>query len=491
MKKYLEEKLKNAKDWIVNEKWFLMLLSFMSVMLFVSMFTKYALIAVFLVMIVCGVLFNFEKSLSLFLFCYAFEAIFYFYVIKDDDYIFLFTLFYSILFTVCFVKYFISILKKQRKINLKTLIPLLIFIVYILIPINKIKFDDLIKYVIAFGFIYLLLELKDEVNVNNIIIIICVSLILSCVFSLFIRYSNRMIDIMGGYFNYGIKKRQGVFSNPNWLAVYSSLVIACLIYKLIFEDFIFIIPLCVIIPYTYGTLSRDYILCFMITLLFCVVLLCFKRKKINLIRFSASIFLILTVVFSQLEITKIYVKRLDSFYREACSLIGIERNDETKPTETPSVNKNENQGTIKPPLNGNIDNVWIDGNPIDAGRAEIWQRYLKDFRSSPKKIIFGAGASAEILGISPHNTFINLIWQFGVIGIILLSIIFYVIGREIIKSKSIFSLLIIGLVCLISLFESNVFNYVAIMMLSLIILTSKRKDMEKRYEKDFNNNSSV
>ena len=44
MKQYFIDKLDMIKEWLKKEKWFLILLSVMTVSLFVSMFTEYGLI---------------------------------------------------------------------------------------------------------------------------------------------------------------------------------------------------------------------------------------------------------------------------------------------------------------------------------------------------------------------------------------------------------------------------------------------------------------
>ena len=88
MKQYFIDKFAMIKEWLKKEKWFLILLSVMTVSLFVSMFTEFGLIAVFAVMIAGAILFNFEKGLCIFLFSYAFEGVFYILKkIKEINYI--------------------------------------------------------------------------------------------------------------------------------------------------------------------------------------------------------------------------------------------------------------------------------------------------------------------------------------------------------------------------------------------------------------------
>ena len=131
--------------------------------------------------------------------------------------------------------------------------------------------------------------------------------------------------------------------------------------------------------------------------------------------------------------------------------------------------------------------VWEDGTPIDPGRIGLWKRYLNDFIESPKKIIFGAGVSALALGTPPHNTFINLIWQFGIIGIAILSVIFWTIFNNLFNKKSINFILVLSLTLFISFIESNVFNYVALTMIVFILISSK----EIIHEGDGENGKSI
>ena len=129
MKQYFIDKFAMIKEWLKKEKWFLILLSVMTISLFVSMFTEYALIACLLATIVSGIFFNVEKNLSVFLFCYSFESILI--VISGNEKNNLFTSMYAFLVAICFLKYLIKVFKKEKKINLNYIIPLLVFLIYI------------------------------------------------------------------------------------------------------------------------------------------------------------------------------------------------------------------------------------------------------------------------------------------------------------------------------------------------------------------------
>lgn len=55
---------------------------------------------------------------------------------------------------------------------------------------------------------------------------------------------------------------------------------------------------------------------------------------------------------------------------------------------------------------------------LTTGRTDIWKEYLRGFIEYPTILIFGEGYSAVNLGHkSPHNTLIQLVYQFGLIGL--------------------------------------------------------------------------
>ena len=62
------------------------------------------------------------------------------------------------------------------------------------------------------------------------------------------------------------------------------------------------------------------------------------------------------------------------------------------------------------------------GNSIDSittGRAHIWMSYINDWVSSYKKILFGVGmANKKLLSLNKmhHQTYIEILYQFGIVG---------------------------------------------------------------------------
>lgn len=71
---------------------------------------------------------------------------------------------------------------------------------------------------------------------------------------------------------------------------------------------------------------------------------------------------------------------------------------------------------------------------ITTGRTAIWLRYLRELFSEPIHLIFGYGIGAEPLRKVAHNTLIDLLFYYGIVGSVLfLYPLFLIIGR---KNKS-------------------------------------------------------
>lgn len=75
-------------------------------------------------------------------------------------------------------------------------------------------------------------------------------------------------------------------------------------------------------------------------------------------------------------------------------------------------------------------------NSFTTGRWNIWKAYLEDWISSLKKFFIGAGVYYESVynGYSAHGFYVELLYQFGIIGAILLASVF---GYCILSGRSI------------------------------------------------------
>lgn len=483
MKQELKNKLKSVGDWIKKERYFLILLAVMTVSMFIAMYTKYALIACFALTVVCAIFFDFEKSLALFMFCQFFRSIFYEKVLWIS--VSFLYLFFLIIFGICAIKYFIKVLKKECKFNWKVLIPMLVFLVYIVLPINAIKIKRLPMYLVSFAAIYLLLEFHEKLNYNNIIIYAIIGVAISIIFSLFAINIPRMRGFMPLCYNYGVRKTQGMFGNPNTFVTFMDLLIPLVLYKFIFKDWMWGFSLLILLPYSWNVLSRDFIINLAVVYSLILIFILIKRKKKHFIKFGISIVLLLVVCGTQLNATKVYIMRFGEMFGKEYSFT-IEQDKQKDEHKWNSENKSENSssgesaeiengvdnGSAKENTANDDSGLWIDGTPLDPGREGIWKRYLKEITSSPKKLIFGSGVSAELLGVLTHNTFIEILWRFGIVGSVLLCGVFYLLAKKLIKNWNLLILLELVVVILVNMVETRLFGELGTMMIVMLMASA-------------------
>ena len=73
-------------------------------------------------------------------------------------------------------------------------------------------------------------------------------------------------------------------------------------------------------------------------------------------------------------------------------------------------------------------------NPLDnilTGRFSLWEKYLKYWSSSILTIIFGCGVSHEQpFSLGPHSGYVDIVYKFGLLGIILICLLVYSYLKE-------------------------------------------------------------
>lgn len=70
---------------------------------------------------------------------------------------------------------------------------------------------------------------------------------------------------------------------------------------------------------------------------------------------------------------------------------------------------------------------------ITTGRTEIWVKYFDEIFSSPQKALFGVGLfTSDIQVAGPHNSFIFLLYRFGLVGLVLIAVLVasYIMGGK-------------------------------------------------------------
>ncbi len=123
----------------------------------------------------------------------------------------------------------------------------------------------------------------------------------------------------------------------------------------------------------------------------------------------------------------------------------------------------------------------LDG--VTTGRSELWGQYIKLIFSSPESFFVGSGLT-PIYGLkAAHNTYIEIWYKFGLLGVVFHIVYFYycykqILGKHLKKNASNWLL-----VCLIVLLYFNLSAYSAynfILSIFMLFILIKNKDKKKQ-----------
>jgi len=303
--------------------------------------------------------------------------------------------FYNLLFMMYFsklaVEYVLRVVKKQEKLSWPPIILMSILIAYMGVRVifnpSISGLITLASYSMLFISIFLLSKEK-QIDVERAILLGCVGLLVSCGISLLKPLSPMLVDKAGTYLNGNIEKFQGLFFNPNHLSL--NVIVALsglLLFNLKKKSLpVFYMLFAGLLMVAYATVSRAFVLSFVCLCVVFVASEFIKNKKRACLRIVLLFLITLIVAVSQFGITKTYLSRF-----------GINFGSENEREE----------GQVK-----DDDNIIIKD-----GRYELVKNYWKDYSSSPKTILFGRGINGTLLGgLTSHNSYLHLLWMFGLVG---------------------------------------------------------------------------
>lgn len=449
-----------------------------SLLMIASCFSIYVGIIAIMIVVYVSIFTNFENSLSLLLFLFPFA------IILQD----LYTMLFALVMLIWWIKFIIASVKAKyfKKIYVVYLSLVLLFIIYLVLPIHKsfegvilsqFSLDSFLQCFNFFSIIFLFFIYKNQVKFINLFRIFVVGFLASSVIGLFCLVSPFMNEYLEFLYRGNLLRYAGTFIHPNRLALISILLISCelclyLSKKIKIPEFV--ISFSLIFASGYSTLSRNFLYNFFIAfILFVIATIVKERKnfyKKSLIVLGISIFVGL-IFFNY---SKIYISDLgisDLFFGYGNSI----------------------ENDYEDLLNGG-----------DPGRAGLFKVYFLDYISSALVILFGRGMAQESIlktGLSSHNTYLQTIWKIGIVGVILLCLIVFVLikmytGNKVksfIKSaiKDVLSYVLL-IPPLISIFIENTFPTMelSIIVLVLIICMHIVRDNTNTSEKIQNLNSN-
>lgn len=315
----------------------------------------------------------------------------------------------SILFLVCCLIcigkfYFIRFFKEKQKPKLILLIPILVFIVYCVMPIGTYSLNTLISMLIFISVFVVacIIATKPEViRIHFNLKVLCFAILFATLFGMTYYCSPYLKSFMVVYYVNGNWPRlMALFPYANVLSMFCELILSFLAYYIISKNFTKVDVLLFIAIGGIGllTFSKSFMLVFSVILLILIIcLLCRSFKKTAIITLVvAGVCVAIGLIFPQ--IIKPFIDRF----------IG-------------SINECQNAQDIM--------------NMITTQRFDLWIEYAHYIAQNPLVLFFGRGLGAPVLStLSPHNGYLSSVYKLGIVGLALLGVAVFFIIRQFLKS---------------------------------------------------------
>ena len=279
----------------------------------------------------------------------------------------------------------------KMKIDKKFAICFGVLLIYLLLPFSDYNDKFLVKFVVLIGLVliaYLMSrypkEFRIKINVNILALSLLVSIM--CFATYFI--SDYLKDVTIMIYTDEYIRFQALLGNPNVLAMICEICLAILLYFILtikvswVEVFSFVVFAIVGI----STFSKTFLLLLVLMLLVLIVYLIKKHPFCGLCVVSFLSMIVVLVTIFKSDIVVIYGNRFVD--------IGMDSQD------------------------GSFEGVM---DTITTHRYGLWISYLQYMFQYPITLFFGNGLGTKRLaGDSPHNLYISLLFQLGIVGVILL-----------------------------------------------------------------------
>ena len=302
---------------------------------------------------------------------------------------------------------------------------------------SGLKIGYLIYPILLFLMMFVCID-ADHSEYKNLIQVFTIGFILSAVIGLFKDnipsmakiFESNPLYIQGVEETFGIERYSGLSYDPNFFALLDCVLIAIIVYTNPKFSIVSIAQLVFLITIGFFTFSKSYIL-----MLFIIVIPYIIKEfgRLYKVVFFFSILILCLVIverFTQLEVLTLIKARFDS----------------------------------------------ADGaNDLTTGRLDIWKYYFDHITDSLKILMFGKGFNAPALGKAAHNTYIDYIYRFGLIGTALW-LIYFTMCFKIVKvdkkdnyNGSIFPLIILS----VGIFFLSAFHFQQLWCCIMLCLLSK------------------
>ena len=456
----LKKQLNNLTDSIKKlwaSKIFKIYLVLMAASIFALFFEAAAVVLCTLIFLLAFVL-PVGEMIGVLLFYYPFFSIFMFKGVN------LYFVLFAAVIGVFAVKHLIKVIKKQEKLDWLFIVSVLIYLVYIILPIRHTaagKFKtgcDMMYFASALAFfvmLYVVYKNKDKIDYLKCLHLFIVGFLISGGLGWFAYVSPRLKNVMSliDYIGIDLLRYNGLFGFPNTLAIVGLMAAAVVFYlqhkgkignvAYLYHTLIF--ALC------YITLARSFLYAYFGAFALFVIATMIKEKKNCWKIILPEVLCVLVVMAALFMYTKAHFGRVS-----VSDLISGYDNS--------------------------VDSEDIS-QIVDPGRGGLIKIYAKDFLSGVLVMLFGRGLSATWIGgtrkLSSHNTYLQALWNTGFVGLILFVVIMVLIIKKysalklkpLIKSTFIdFGNYILILPILAMMFIENLFMNMQMIIAVMVVL---------------------
>lgn len=366
---------------------------------------------------------------------------------------------YLIICLCLILNYVIDLIKKRSSINVGFTLSYFVLLLYVSQPWNFMSFIEHIELSLSLIILYFVLINISKFDTKEILFIMLLSILFSCFIGTFQEYSEHMNLLLPNY-STSIYMRFHGSGAPNVLGCELSFLITLLVIyhceeKLRIIQYLFL-PICIhLLLSTYSKVS-------FITLIFVLLYVLIRGIKNNRL---GKVFILLELyllvfIFDNEYVTEIFVRT---------GFVSIENS-------TIFINSMVLLAVTS------CFKLSIKSDIIDkftTGRFIIWKTYIGDLVSNPKTFFFGHGIGLQNLqvegwgqtGITPHNTYLYILNQYGFFLIlpIIASLYFFLKEVKRFKIKKEFLPLIVFMLFMISE-DFMVYEFIPLLIVSIIFL---------------------
>jgi len=303
------------------------------------------------------------------------------------------------------VKYLVDIRKQNKKFDYKIIISFLIMAIYIAIPFReKFSIVSVFESFVWLAVFFIFVVYRETLNIKHLFYCFVCGIFVSAGLSLFIPvipYLKKTIEV---YYIGNLQRYSAIMTNPN-LFYELCLSAIVLLFVLILNNKISVYyGFLTILLSVLGilTISKTFLICMILIMFILILALVVKRNKKCLV--TVAVFAVSVVISAVIVLP--YTNELIGRGKSITNIESSESYDE-KTEEGDVLDSKEEQGASEAGF---------------TGRFDIWKMYVNDLIDSGYDTLFGQGVGSAhgLAGTHPHNSYIQMVYEMGLVGVVLI-----------------------------------------------------------------------